>query len=121
MADSLRELEAVVYRGLRIGVVSDVDNENRIARVYYEDLDMTSDWMGVMINQDYIPDYEGPQATEYEGPAGSDMALFERHRHLLTIKPWMPKLGDQVIVAYLPMKDGEGFILGGLRPWQKQG
>lgn len=37
------------------------------------------------------------------------MPSYTRH-----IKPWMPKVNDQVLVLYLPVFNGDGFILGGI-------
>lgn len=111
-------MDSVIENLVRVGIVMSVDNEKRTARVMYLDNNLKSGELSVLSNQPYIPDYEGPQVTEYEGPAGSDYALFERHRHNLTIKPWMPKVNDQVLVLYLPVRDGDGFILGGIKQWQ---
>lgn len=34
------------------------------------------------------------------------------------IKPWMPRKGEQVLCLYETVRDGRGFVLGGVRPWQ---
>lgn len=102
---------------VRLGIVMATDNEKRLARVKFTDVEMISDWLPVLMNQPYIPSYDGVQRTEYK-EGGSDFALFERHYHELTILPWMPKVNDQVLVIYLPAKDADGFILGGVKPWQ---
>lgn len=47
-------------------------------------------------------------------PGGSGDASFASHKHDLIIKPWMPKVNDQVLVLYLPVFNGDGFILGGI-------
>lgn len=36
------------------------------------------------------------------------------HKLELEIHPWLPKVGQEVLCLYLPAKDGDGFILGGL-------
>lgn len=61
----------------------------------------------------FIPDYNVPQRTEFES-GGSGDASFASHKHDLIIKPWMPKVNDQVLVLYLPVFNGDGFILGGI-------
>lgn len=33
-------------------------------------------------------------------------------------KPYMPKVGEQVLCIYEPVRNGRGFILGGIQPWQ---
>ena len=34
------------------------------------------------------------------------------------LKPYMPKVGEQVLCIYEPVRNGRGFILGGIQPWQ---
>jgi len=38
----------------------------------------------------------------------------EGHQHDLTIKPWMPLVNDTVLTLYLPVFNGDGFVLGGI-------
>ena len=100
---------------VRVGTVTDVNNPQLKARVLYPDSGMTSDWLQVVVNFPYIPDYDvQPQRTEFTA-GGSGEAAFENHKHDLIIKPWMPKIGDTVLVLYLPVRDGHGFVLGQLR------
>jgi len=110
-----------VFSGFfRMGFVTDVNNDKRIARVKFEDLGYTSDWLPVLISRDFIPDYEDkvlPQRTEFEGGGNGD-AAYERHKHDLIIKPYMPKTGEQVLCIYEPVRNGRGVILGGIQPWQ---
>lgn len=107
-----------VFSGFfRLGFVTDVNNVKRLARVKFADLGYTSGWIPVLINRDFIPDYDVPQRTEYEA-GGSGDAAYERHKHDLVIKPYMPKVGEQVLCIYEPVRNGRGFILGGIQPWQ---
>ncbi len=108
---------AVLGGLVRLGIVTDVNNDKRIARVKYLDTNKPSGWLAVLINRDFIPDYDVPQRTEYES-GGSGDAAFESHKHDLIIKPYMPKVNEQVLVLYLPVRDGDGFILGGIQPWR---
>ena len=98
---------------VRIGTVTDVDNDQRMARVKFEDTGMTSGWLVVLKNQPFIPDYDVPQRTEYEA-GGSGAAAFESHKHDLVIKPWMPKVNDTVVTLYLPVFNADGFVIGGI-------
>lgn len=93
------------------------DNDKRLARVKFPDVDMISDWLPVLINNPYIPAYDGTQRTEYQS-GGSGEAAFERHYHELKILPWMPNVNDLVLVLYLAAQDADGFVLGGVKPWQ---
>lgn len=100
-----------IGRVVRIGTVSDVDNEKHLARVIYKDAGMTSSWLRVVDNRPYIPDYDVPQRTEYEA-GGSFYAEFASHKHDLIIKQWMPHINDAVLVLCNPINDSDGFILG---------
>lgn len=107
-----------VFSGFfRLGFVTDVNNDKRIARVKFEDLGYTSGWIPVLISRDFIPDYDVPQRTEYKSGGSGDSA-YEKHEHPLIIKPYMPKKGEQVLCIYEPVRNGRGFILGGIQPWQ---
>ena len=112
-----QNMSTVFDRLVRVGTVTDVNNAKRMARVYLEDLGYTSGWIPVLINRDFIPDYDVPQRTEYEA-GGSGDPVFESHKHDLIIKPYMPKKGEQVLCIYEPVRNGRGFILGGIQPWQ---
>lgn len=109
---------------VRIGTVTDIDNNKRLARVKYQDTGITSDWLYVVAARPYIPSYDGPQRTEYEA-GGSLAEAYASHKHDLDIKPWMPKLDSVVLCLYLPGSDdgdglplfnADGFVLGELGP-----
>jgi len=104
---------------IKLGIVTNVDNNKRLARVKFPDMGLqdTSGWLPVLISRDFIPGYDVPQRTEYEA-GGSGDASYERHKHDLIIKPYMPKVGDQVLALYIPIFNADGFILGGIQPWQ---
>lgn len=102
---------------VREGTVTAVNDEKRIAKVWFDALGIPSDWLPVLITRDFIPDYDVPQRTEYE-QGGSGDAAFENHKHDLIIKPYMPKVNDKVLVLYFPVFNGDGIILGGVKPWR---
>lgn len=102
---------------VREGKVTAVNNDKRIAKVWFDAMGIESGWLPVLINRDYIPDYDVPQRTEYES-GGSGDAAFESHKHDLIIKPWMPRVNDKVLVLYFPVFNGDGVILGGVQPWR---
>lgn len=108
--------DAAFLAMVRIGIVTAVDGEKRLARVFFRNMDITSDWLPVLINRDSIPGGGVTQRTEFTA-GGSGDAAFERHKHDLIIKPWMPKVNDQVLCLYEPIRDGRGFVLGGIQPW----
>ena len=102
---------------VREGKVTAVDNGKRIAKVWFDSMGIESDWLPVLITRDFIPDYDVPQRTEFEA-GGSGDAAFEKHKHDLIIKPYMPKVNDLVLVLYFPVFNGDGVILGGVKPWR---
>lgn len=36
------------------------------------------------------------------------------HRHVVKVYPWLPYIGQLVLCLYLPVFNGDGFILGGI-------
>ena len=102
---------------VREGKVTAVDNGKRIAKVWFDSMGIESDWLPVLITRDFIPDYDVPQRTEFEAGGSGDPA-FASHKHDLIIKPYMPKVNDLVLVLYFPMFNGDGIVLGGVKPWR---
>lgn len=98
---------------VRVGTVTDVNNAELKARVRFQDVGVTSDWLHVLRNQPFIPDYDVPQKTELTS-GGAGESSYESHSHNLVIKPWMPKVNETVVALYLPIFNGDGFILGGV-------
>lgn len=101
---------------VRAGKVTAVDNDRRIAKVWFDAMEIESDWLPVLISRDFIADYDAPQRTEYE-QGGSGDAAFAKHKHDLIIRPYMPKVNDNVLVLVFPVFNGGGVILGGVKPW----
>ena len=102
---------------VREGKVTAVDNGKRIAKVWFDSMGIESDWLPVLITRDFIPDYDVPQRTEFEAGGSGDPACAS-HKHDLIIKPYMPKVNDLVLVLYFPVFNGDGVILGGVKPWR---
>lgn len=101
---------------IRFGVVTAIDIPRRMARVKFNDIDMTSNWLYVLDTHPHIPDYDpAPQRTEYE-EGGSGDPEFESHKHDLIIKPWMPNVNDRVACAFVDVHDGDGVVLGRVGP-----
>ena len=105
------DVEKILKHLVRIGTVTVADPVKRVARVKFEDTGETSGLLYVLANRSYIPDYDVPQRTEFEAGGSGDPA-FASHKHDLIIKPWMPKVNAVVLTLYLPVLDGDGFILG---------
>lgn len=105
------DVEKILKRLVRIGTITVTDPIKRVARVKFEDTGETSGLLYVLANRSYVPDYDVPQRTEFEAGGSGDPA-FASHKHDLIIKPWMPKVNTVVLTLYLPVLDGDGFILG---------
>ena len=115
-----RELDRLVRDGIlnalenlvRVGTVTWTDPDKRVARVKFRDTDIPSAPLHVLANRPYIPDYDTrPQRTEFEA-GGSEAASFASHSHALAVKPWMPRVNAVVLCLYLPVWNGDGYILG---------
>ena len=103
----------ILARLVQVGTVTDVDNAKRMARVKFHDTGITSAWLRVLKNPPFIPDYDVPQRTEFESGGSGDSA-FADHKHDLVLKPWMPKVNETVLAIYLPVKEGDGYVIGGI-------
>lgn len=91
---------------VRIGVVSNVNEADKTAQVYYPDMsNMVSGWLQVLQHPQPYTTSDGNHTHPgcYGGSAGT-------HRH--TVQPWMPKINDKVLVLMQQGFNSNGFILG---------
>lgn len=116
----------------RVGIVSAVDLERLLVRVYYPQMDkLVSDWIPV-IQQPYYIATEDNGAHEnavsmssagshdHDGQVGSDgshkhtleISGTEAHAHNVRIYGWMPAVNDRVLVLYIQGFSQDGFVLG---------
>lgn len=79
--------ERILDQLVRIGTVTAVDKGKRLARVKFQDAGITSGWLPVLAAPPSIPAHD-------------------------PVTPWMPKVNDTVLTLYLPVFNGDGFILG---------
>lgn len=96
------DIDSILGRMVRVGIVTAVDGSARMARVKFEDDNENSGMLYVLASPPFIP---GPDSPQHTGAA-------EGHEHPLEILPWMPKVNDTVLVLYLPVDDSDGYILG---------
>ena len=114
------ELQKIVAGLVRIGTVTDINKEKRLARVKFQSEDYTSGWLQVVQHyaaEMYIkPDAEHTHEIKDTYTGGGSAEKYEAHNHLpgshLTYR--MPKINDTVLCLYLPVFNADGFILGGL-------
>lgn len=84
---------------VRIGTVSSVDAGRRTARVKFPD-------MGGMVSGDL-------KVLQHNG-AAVNVQVSDKHSHAASVGYWMPRVNDAVVCLYLPVFNGDGFILGGV-------
>ena len=96
---------------VRVGTVRAVDAEKRMAQVWYGDLGIVSGWLHVVqffcAGVDVAPDGGHSHSGEVPGEPA--------HAHCGTaVAGGMPAVDARVLVLYMPVFNGDGFILGGL-------
>lgn len=85
-----------IDRLILAGTVMDLDEGNHRVRVIYQDEKDRSGWLYVL-----------------QHPGGKvDVETADSHTHRAYLGGWMPEINDQVLVLYLPVLDGDGFVLG---------
>lgn len=83
--------ENYVQNMVRVGIVTDVDKNDRRVRVRFPNLNMTSGWLYVL-----------------QSPPDVKIIID------FTVTPWMPEVNDRVLCLYLPVFNGDGFVLGAI-------
>ena len=114
--DTERALENLV----RVGKVTDVDKAKRRVRVKFEDTDLSSGWLQVIQRYGenlYIePDAKHTHDITDSYSGGGSASTYQAHDHLpgSYVTYWMPKVNDVVLTIYLPVFNGDGFVIGQL-------
>lgn len=114
------ELQHIVSGLVRVGTVTDIDKDKRMARVKFQSEGYTSGWLQVVQHYKadmYIePDAEHTHTIHDTYTGGGSAENYEAHDHLpgSHLTYWMPKVNDTVLCLYLPVFNADGFILGGL-------
>ncbi len=100
---------------VRIGWVSSVDEQNRTARVRFDDKAETlvSGPLKILKTPPFIPSKHAPQRTAAQ-KGGTLQEAFASHSHAVTISPWLPDVGECVLCLYIPKENADGFIIGGI-------
>ena len=62
-----RATEKALENLVRVGDVTWTDPVKRVVRVKFQDTNLPSGLLHVLANRAYVPYYEVPQRTEYEG------------------------------------------------------
>ncbi len=105
-------MENILNNLVRIGTVSAVDNAHRKVRVLYRDKDnMTSDWLFVLQHPGAVHiENNGEHLHTITGENLTDLA--GEHAHEASVSYWMPAVNDTVLALYLPVFNGDGYVLG---------
>lgn len=111
--------ENILNNLVRIGTVSAIDGGKRKARVMFKDMGIVSGWLSVLQHPGagvaVVPDGEHAHAITDTYSGGGSASTEPSHNHSGTYMTyWMPKVNDRVLVLYLPVFNGDGFILGGI-------
>lgn len=113
------ELQNILSRLVQTGTVTAVDSAKRRARVKFKDTVIISDWLYVLQHYGanfYIkPDAKHTHEITDTFTGGGTASEFPDHDHLpgSHLTYWMPKVNDRVLCLYLPVFNGDGFVLGG--------
>lgn len=104
--------ENVLKNLVRIGTVSAVDNSKNMARVIFKDKDMVSGWLYVLQQPQAVVSITESGSHSHTISGGSTTESDGMHCHEAKVTKWLPRVDDTVLVLYLPVFNGDGFILG---------
>lgn len=108
------DIENILTNLVRIGTVSSVDPSNKTARVIYKDMNIVSGWLPVLQHYGAGVSISSNGSHTHELEDGDSTKGSGSHSHEANVTYWMPKVNDMVVVLYLPVFNGDGFILGGI-------
>lgn len=122
---------------IRLGTVSDIDTDKRIVRVKFGDKnDMVSAWLKVLSASPMITATVKTGGVPWEAAGdyvSADRKLGGNERYVkeppdvitvervdtdssakLTVRGWLPYIGQTVLCVILTNGDGDGFVIGGV-------
>lgn len=115
MGGNENALEGIV----RIGTVTDADPDLCRVRVKFQSEGYTSGWLRVLqragTELSITPDAEHTHDISDTYTGGGSAGTYPAHEHpLSTAERWMPEINETVLCLYLPVFNGDGFVLGTL-------
>lgn len=116
----IEELRQQLARLAMVGRVSDVNKDKRQVRVIWPASGETSGWLFVLQHSgaglDIKPDggHTHTITDTYTGGGSASVEPDHVHGGGSTVTVWLPKINELVLVLYLPVFGGDGFVLGGL-------
>ena len=113
------DIEKIISRMVQVGYVTAIDSAKRKVRVRFPDTRITSDWIYVLQHSSadicIKPDGSHTHSISDSYTGGGSAGTVENHNHKGSyLTTWMPKIKEQVVVLYLPVADGDGFVLEGI-------
>ena len=114
----LEELRQQLARLAMVGRVSDVNEAKRQVRVIWPASGETSGWLFVLQHSgaglDIKPDggHTHEITDTYTGGGSASVEPDHKHSGGSTVTVWLPKINELVLVLYLPVFGGDGFVLG---------
>lgn len=111
--------EDILENLVRIGTVSAVDAAGKKVRVIFKDRGgITSGWLYVLQHHGasvYVKKNGNHTHDIKDSLSGTGSAsVAGEHDHISSVTDWMPEINDQVVVLYLPIFNGDGFVLGAI-------
>lgn len=137
----MTEDQGKILAGLvRVGVVTETEREARKVRVRFPAEGLQSGWLYVLQHEKtgvkVVPDGKHTHALAaagehtHPGSTGHEAAVLNiirdgEHAHTAGTEPehdhegtvttwWVPEPGERVLCLYLPVFNGDGFVLGGI-------
>lgn len=113
------DMEQIIARMVQIGKVSAVDSSEHAVRVILKETGHTSGWLKVLQHRggslSITPDAAHTHTVIDTYTGGGSASTFAAHNHAGSMTAgWMPSINDDVLVLYLPLPNGDGFVLGGI-------
>ena len=102
--------EAILDGLVRVGTVTDRNESTHTARVYFPDIEMTSGWLRCL-QRPVTASASNAGAHKHQAD-GEDTTEAGSHSHTITLGTWTPAINDTVACLFLPVQDGDGFVLG---------
>ena len=101
--------DEILSRLVQVGTVTSLDAAKHRVRVKFQDTGLSSGWLYVL--QRYNESIHIEPDGEH-GHSGADSEEPDHNHTRSYVTYWMPKINETVVVLYLPVMDGDGFVLG---------
>lgn len=100
---------------VRIGTVSAIDEENRTARVRFNEDNVTSGWLKVLHSPPKVTISGSEDKSDKADDSESDTDTGNIGNINIDVVAWLPVVGETVVCLYGDGFNADGYIIGGLR------